>query len=127
MTAATLAGLDPPGGSSPGTPEATEVPTPGEPVRPDRVAEMEGGNRFLLARRRARRKDLMKEATNVGLATLMVAVVSGALLLEAGVTADVAALLALAIAAACGWTLGREVASDVVENERIVREGGRPR
>lgn len=98
-------------------------PEPG----PDRVMEMEGGNRFLLARRRAHRKDLLKEALNVGLGTVLVGLVSGVLLLGLDVGPEAATLLALAAAAAGGWTLGREVVADLVENERAVKRGGSPR
>lgn len=94
---------------------------------PDRVAEMEGGDRFLVARRRARRKDLVKEAANVALASLLVALMSGVLLEGLDVGLDVAAVLGAVIGAACGTIVGREVLVDVFENERVLKEGGRPR
>lgn len=94
---------------------------------PDRVMEMEGGNRFLLARRKAHRKDLLKEALNVGIGTVLVGLLSGALLHGLGVGLDATVLVALGAAAAGGWTLGREVLADLVENERAVKRGGWPR
>lgn len=94
---------------------------------PDRVSEMEGGDRFLVARRRARRKDLAKEAANVGLASLLVALMSAVVLMGLGAGLDVTAVLAAALGVACGSIVGREVLLDILRNERILREGGRPR
>lgn len=94
---------------------------------PDRVSRMEGGRRFLIDRRRARRRDLLKETVNVGLGSLVVWVVSGILLWQAGASAGVSLLVASVLAVSIGWSLGREVVADVLENEGVLNRGGHPR
>lgn len=95
--------------------------------RPDRVAEMEGGRRFLIERRRDRRRDLLKEAVNVGLGSLVVWVVSGIVGWQAGASPGLALVVATVLALSVGWTLGREVVADVLDNEGVLKRGGRPR
>lgn len=88
---------------------------------PDRVGDMPGGAEALVRLRKARRRELLKEATNVVAGCLVGGLVTGVVLLESGVGPAGALVAAVSVAGGWGWILGREVVADLARNTEFLQ------
>jgi hypothetical protein len=84
--------------------------------RPDRAQmEREGvPHPLIVKRRRSRRRELLREAMNVGMGSAAVGVSTAGLLFDAGSDPERSVVAGALAAAVFGWILGREVLSDLI-------------
>jgi hypothetical protein len=84
--------------------------------RPDRAQMERQGvpHPLIVRRRRSRRRELLREAMNVGMGSAAIGVSAAGLLFDAGSDPERSVVAGALAAAVFGWILGREVLSDLV-------------
>lgn len=101
----------------PGSGAGSRSPGPFRATRRPGAREMEREgvpHPLLVRRRRARRKELLREMANVGMGSAAIGVSSAGLLFDGGITPEWSLIVGGLAAVVFGWVFGREVASDLL-------------